>query len=239
MKNYILISLILVMKVPVFGAGLVEEATADLVRVMDYYTENRGKIDATQLHLFSEKYSFELYDLAKDEVIPSLAHIHAWVPILKALPDIPMRKSFLQDLVKQDWYFEHKMMPSPVLSAWVLLAEDAVKQGGNFEEFFKYKPDPPAGSCNKGYLYALGLLTEAGSERARDILIERVAFASELTGAMDADMENQLCAEMAARGLLVRAYRDEDELALEALRRYRTDHTAYQQALMRANRQKK
>ncbi|MGB0290863.1 MAG: hypothetical protein ACPGC0_06700, partial [Opitutales bacterium] len=72
-----------------------------------------------------------------------------------------------------------------------------------------------------------------------NILIERVAFASELTGAMDADMENQLCAEMAARGLLVRTYRDEDELALEALRRYRTDHTAYQQALMRANRQKK
>ena len=239
MKLLFLIYTIFVLSSVLSANKSVEVSTLKLIDQFNSYAKANGVIDESQLHLFSEKYSFELYELAKDEVIPSLAHIHAWVPILKALPDIPMRKSFLQDLVKQDWYFEHKMMPSPVLSAWVLLAEDAVKQGGNFEEFFKFEPDPPAGSCNKGYLYALGLLTEAGSERARDILIERVAFASELTGAMDADMENQLCAEMAARGLMVRAYRDEDELALEALRRYRADHTAYQQALMRANRQKK
>ena len=66
----------------------------------------------------------------------------------------------------------------------------------------------------------MGLYAEAGSLKARDILIDRVSR----------DINNQEayhCAKIAARGLLVIAYENDDTLAMEALAVYRENYEAF------------
>jgi len=106
--------------------------------------------------------------------------------------------------------------PSPSYSAWIILAE--LYKNDNVEDFFSIQKK--SADCDHGYIYALGILANAGSEQARDLLIERLNISDEASF---------FCAKLAARGLLVQAYQFDDPMSLQALEEYRVEYFDYVQ----------
>ena len=202
------------------------EAGDSLLEIFNTYVENAGALEAGDLRLLSFNYSRSLLATARERHSAQIAAVYAWEPVLESLPRSALRREFLLDLLAYEWTVP-PLYASPSQSAWLVLAKEDIDAGGK-GEWMDGRDSSGEDRCSHGYLFALGLYAELGNTKARDVLIAHLRFDFE-------DHESYICAEKAARGLLVPAYKLEDADALRALEQYRRDYLAYMKQTMEKN----
>lgn len=163
--------------------------------------------DQDEIKKFVESRSRILYEAALEEYSTDLAYLHAWDVVVNELDQLGIDLSALANF-DFGLYPSH---PSPSYSAWGILARKHVSEGAeSLPGLFSYKA---VSECDRGRIYALGILAEARNNYATDRLVEIVR-------GFEGSEDDRLCVKLAARGLLYPAFAEDHKAAREALVHY-------------------
>ena len=171
--------------------------------------EKNGAIDSELLAEFALINNSEIYKIKLSSLSNVTASAMMWAEFLDSLPAGPSKVDFLIGLAKtQSGILPDE--PNPFKSALISLANQYAVEGEQDSIVITYLKnyESPSG-CEKEYVLALGVLADLGVRWAVEKLSSLTAFQTH---------DQQVYAKLAARGLLMSAYRDENEQALEALR---------------------
>ena len=177
--------------------------------------EDRGAFDSELLTEFAIVNNSEIYKIKSNTLSDVTASAMIWANFLDSLPAGSSKVDFLMTLTEtQSGFLPDE--PNPFKSALISLAKHCATEEVKDSIVITYLKDYEiSNGCEKEYVVALGILADIGIGWAVEKLCSLTAFQTH---------EQQVCAKLAARGLLVSAYRDEDGQALEALRQYSSSH---------------
>jgi hypothetical protein len=183
-------------------------ATREADVVADQFLNLFSSSNQDEMKKFVESRSRILYETALEKYSTDLAYLHAWDGVVKELDKLGFDVSALANF-DFGLYPSH---PSPSYSAWVILAREyASGDARSLPEIF----DTDDGSeCDRGRIYALSILVEAGISSATDRLVEIVRT-------FEFNRGDRLCVKLAARGLLYPAFAGDHQAAREALIHYK------------------
>jgi len=167
-----------------------------------------GTVDTALIRSIDRDFLMERMRIDMESVRRRGAVSDLWLRLLEEIPQSLLPDGFLAEIASVGSGVVSRR-PSISHSAWVLLAQRIVATEASPSEFFNIAVNEDG--CPVGYLTALGLLAENGYKEAIARLIERSEFA---------DIDSMVCAELAVKGLLVAAYRDENSDALRAVEEF-------------------
>lgn len=164
--------------------------------------------DQDEIKKFVESRSRILYEAVLDGYSTDVAYLHAWDVVVNELDQLGFDLSALAHF-DFGLYPSH---PSPSYSAWGILARKHVSEGADsLPGLFSQKA---VSECDRGRIYAFGILAEAGINYATERLVE-------IVGAFEGNEDDRLCVKLAARGLLYPAFAEDHKAAREALMHYK------------------
>lgn len=173
-----------------------------------YFTwQEKKTIQAEDIAFIDQSLLTQMLDLYRSDYNSYDLVPYLWYEPLKSLSMKIEAKEFLTALATTGG---QTYMPSISHAAWIVLVEKYMDEELVNESFHELSPAPDS-DCPVGYLYALSILAEVNDP----IAIERLAHYT----IYDA-IEEQFCAEIAARGLVVAAFRDNSEAALQAIENF-------------------